>query len=146
MDSTEHIPIPRKNYGKKPTLMILSGDSMIGKTNLSTLLKTIPKSFYVSLDQITLDDKLPIKNINHLVLKWGYDFSFRSINKFLDEVYNNQEIFINYCFEFVLNKTEQFFIFDGVHFTNENFLNEFIEKFEDKFHIWVISRPIKNKL
>jgi hypothetical protein len=46
----------------------------------------------------------------------------------------------------VLNKTEQFFIFDGVHFTNENFLNEFIEKFEDKFHIWVISRPIKNKL
>jgi hypothetical protein len=143
MNVNDHVPKPRKNYGKKPTLVIVTGKSMVGKTSLSVLLKTIPKSYYVSLDQITLDENLPIKNINDLVLEWGYDFSLRSINKFLNMIYDNKGIFINYCFEFILNKSEQFFIFDGVHFTNENFLNEFIKKFEDKYYIWITDRQIK---
>jgi hypothetical protein len=140
----EHKPKPRKSKDKKPTIMIVSGDSMVGKTTLSFLLKNVPKSFYVSLDQMTLDENLPIKNINDLVIKLGYDFSSRSIFTFRDEVFKNKKIFIDYCFNFISNQSEEFFIFDGVYFTNKDFFNEFIKKFENKYHIWVTTRPLKN--
>jgi hypothetical protein len=139
----EHIPTPRKIYNKKPTLLIISGESMVGKTTLSFLLRDVKKSYYVSLDQLTLDVNLPIKSINDLVSKFGNDFSARSIFYFCEHVFRNKIIFIEYCFNLILNKKQELFIFDGVYFTNEEFLNEFIKKFEDTYHIWIVNRPTK---
>jgi predicted AAA+ superfamily ATPase len=146
MESEGHIPILRKCYDKKPTLMIVTGNSMIGKTTLSFLLKSVPKSFYVSLDQMTLDENLPIKNINDLVIELGYKRSSGSIFRFQDEVFKNKKIFIDHCFKFILNQPAQFFIFDGVYFTNNDFLDEFIKKFGDKYYIWVTTRQINNNI
>jgi hypothetical protein len=139
----EHILKPRKCSNKLPTLVIITGDTMVGKTNLSFLLRGSAKSYYVSLDQITLDEKLPIKNINDMVNRLGYDFSSRSILKFCDEVFKNKTVFIDYCFNFILKRNERLFIFDSVYFTNEDFLNEFIKKFENNYYIWVATRPLK---
>lgn len=139
----EHILKPRNCSDKLPTLVIITGESMAGKTNLSFLLRGSAKSYYVSLDQITLDEKLPIKNINDMVNRLGYDFSSRSILKFYDEVFKNKTVFIDYCFDFILKRKESLFIFDGVYFTNDDFLNEFIKKFETNYYIWVATRPLK---
>ena len=59
-ETKKQISKNRKNYNKKPTLLIISGESMVGKTTLSFLLKEVKKSYYVSLDQLTLDVNLPI--------------------------------------------------------------------------------------
>ncbi len=143
IDLDEHLVILRKCYDKKPTLMIIKGESMVGKTTLSSLLRGVPKSFYFSLDQVTLDKNLPIKEINDVVEKLGLDFSSRTIINFCNMVFKNKTIFIDYCFKFISNKTSQLFIFDGLYFTNDEFLNEFIKKFENKYYIWVVNRPIK---
>ena len=78
-----------------------------------------------------------------MVKKLGYDFSYRSITSFCNDIFKNKTIFIDYCFKFILNKKKELFIFDGFYFTNEEFLNEFVKKFENKYHIWVTMRPIK---
>ena len=133
------------NKPKMPTLMIVSGESMAGKTNLSFVLKNIPKSYYVSLDQITVDKNLPIKSINDMVTKTGYGTSLKTINHFMGIVNDNKIDFINYCYDFISIKKEDFFIFDGIYFTNEGFLDEFIKKFEDEYYIWITNRPTIKK-
>jgi len=112
---------------------------------LSFVLKTIPKSYYVSLDQITVDKNLPIKSINDMVNKKGFEMSLKSINHFVDEVNDNKIDFINYCYNFIYKRNESFFIFEGIYFTNKDFLDEFIKKFEDKYYIWVTNRPTIKK-
>jgi hypothetical protein len=137
---------PRGFHRKKmPTLMIVSGEPMDGKTNLSFVLKSIPKSYYVSLDQITVDKNLPIKSINEMVDKKGLEMSLKSINHFVDEVNNNKIDFINYCYNFIYKRNESFFIFDGNYFTNKDFLDEFIKKFGDEYYIWITNRPTIKK-
>jgi hypothetical protein len=142
----DHFIRPRGLYNPKiPTLMIVSGEPMDGKTSLSFVLKTIPKSYYVSLDQITVDKNLPIKSINDMVNKKGFKMSLRSINQFVDEVNNNKIDFINYCYNFIYKRNESFYIFDGIYFTNKDFLDEFIKKFENKYYIWITNRPTIKK-
>jgi hypothetical protein len=132
---------PRECLNRKPTLMILKGESMVGKTNLGFLLKNTPNSYYVSLDQLTLDENLPINRIKNFRNKLGYDFASKSINQFYDIVFKYKLVFIDYCFDFISNKQFDLYLFDSTYFNNEEFLNDFIKKFEDKYYIWVTTRP-----
>ena len=77
--------------------------------------------------------------------KKGFKMSLRSINHFVDEVNNNKIDFINYCYNFIYKRNESFYIFDGIYFTNKDFLDEFIKKFEDKYYIWITNRPTIKK-
>lgn len=135
-----HKPGPRRIDKFKPIIILISGKSKSGKSTLSFYLNNLENSKYVSLDAFTVSGDLDIKDLKCELNKLG-EKSYLNIHILERYIMEEKEYFINYCYDKISNLDNEIFIIDGIYFNNENFLKLFIEKFKNKYKLW-ISNPI----
>jgi len=135
----EHIPGHRPVEKTLPIIILVSGKSRVGKSTLSYFLNKSDNVKYFSLDVFTVDQNIPIESLKTQVRILGGERAILNIPKLEKYVIENAETFSQYCYDSTLNYDCDIFVFDGVYFNNNLFLETFINKFKNTHKIWLIS-------
>lgn len=133
-----HVPGPRKIDKFKPIVILIKGESCSGKSNVSYFLNKSENVKYFSLDEFTLDHNLNILPLSNKIKEFG-NLAYLRIHLLEKYVMDNKVDFIKYCYNTSLDFNKEIFIFDGVYFNDSKFLDMFIEKFENKYKVWVMN-------
>lgn len=133
-----HIPGNRECKKVLPIVILIGGKSSSGKSTVSYYLNKADNVKYFSLDAFTLDPNIPIPSLKKKVEDLGEN-AYLKIPQLEKYVFDNMDIFIQYCYDVTLAHDSEIFIFDGVYFNNKTFLNLFSSKFKNSYKLWTMT-------